>query len=322
MAKKKEKALIKYIEKNFATESLARIGQANEIISEYEAQGFKLTLRQIYYQFVSRALIENTERSYKNLGSLISNARLAGLIDWRAIEDRTRFVRSLSHWRSPEQIIQAVAEQYRRDKWRGQETRVEVWIEKDALISIAEVVCDELDVAYFSCRGYVSQSELWEASNRLMSYASEDDAEDIVVIHLGDHDPSGIDMTRDIADRLRLFTGTDRISVERVALNMSQVEQYSPPPNPTKLSDSRSSGYVDEYGASSWELDALDPTTLVGVMRDAIESHLDRDLFDAQVERQEEERKQIFEVYESWDEVLTYLADEDGVVRRGGGERE
>lgn len=304
---------IKYIDKNFTEESIAKIAQANAIIEEYKAAGYKLTLRQLYYQFVSRDLIANTEREYKNLGALISNARLAGLVDWKAIEDRTRFIRRESHWTSPEEIIEAVANQYRRDKWEGQETRVEVWIEKDALISIAEVVCKELDVPYFSCRGYVSMSELWEANNRLNGYRTNDGAGDVVVIHLGDHDPSGIDMTRDIQERLDTFSGGPGAGpvVERVALTMEQVEEFNPPPNPTKLSDTRAPGYVVEYGNNSWELDALDPATLAGVIRDAVESHLDLNLFDEAEARQEEERSELVEVAGSWAEVVCFLNEEN-----------
>jgi DNA repair exonuclease SbcCD nuclease subunit len=78
-------------------------------------------------------------------------------------------------------------------------------------------------------------------------------------------------MTRDIRDRLELFasghlgwTDANRISVERIALNWDQVEQYSPPPNPAKLTDSRGAGYVACTATSSWELDALEPTVLAG----------------------------------------------------------
>src|SRR3990170_923635 len=82
--KKRFKAL------SFSKESQTRIDQANEIIEDYRGQGLTLTLRQLYYQFVSKGIIPNTERSYKNLGNVISKGRLAGQIDWDAIEDRVR----------------------------------------------------------------------------------------------------------------------------------------------------------------------------------------------------------------------------------------
>ena len=73
----------------FRASSLAIIDQANEIIDEYQADGYDLTLRQLYYQFVARNLIPNSQSEYNKLGTAINNGRLAGLIDWDAIKDRT-----------------------------------------------------------------------------------------------------------------------------------------------------------------------------------------------------------------------------------------
>lgn len=152
---------IAYIEKTFRDDKLELIGIANGIVAEYEAQGYGLTLRQLYYQMVSRDIIPNNIRSYKNLGNLIDDARSAGLVDWHAIEDRTRNLRRRPHWEEPQEIIDAIARQHHIDYWEGQENYVEAWVEKDALIGIVEQIGDKLDVACFSCRGYTSQSELW-----------------------------------------------------------------------------------------------------------------------------------------------------------------
>jgi hypothetical protein len=160
----------RFIDKSFKPASLALIRQANEIIDEYIEQGYSLTLRQLYYQFVARDFIENSQRAYKRLGDLINNARLAGLIDWDAIEDRTRNLARLAHWNDPGEIIESAASQYRVDKWRGQPYRVEVWIEKEALAGVIGKICNRLDVAYFACRGYVSQSEMYSAAVRLARF--------------------------------------------------------------------------------------------------------------------------------------------------------
>lgn len=260
---------IKYVARNFSPKSLGLIDTANKIIAEYTAQGFNLTLRQLYYQFVARDVIPNTQREYKNLGSIINDGRLAGVIDWNAIEDRTRNLVSNSHWETPADIVRACANQYQIDKWANQDTRVEVWIEKDALIGVIEKVCQSNDVAYFSCRGYTSQSEIWGAARRLQNFESE--GQETVIIHLGDHDPSGKDMTRDIQDRLRLFGA--ETTVERIALNMDQIRKYKPPPNPCKITDSRANGYIKEFGKSSWELDALEPQTLSKLIQVTIDDY-------------------------------------------------
>jgi len=265
---------IKYVERRFSAKSLSMIKAANAIIAEYQAQGLELTLRQLYYQFVSRDLIPNTMREYKNLGSVVNDGRLAGLISWHAIMDRTRNLVSNSHWGGPADIVEACAKQFQIDKWADQENRVEVWIEKDALIGVIERACRALDVSFFSCRGYTSQSEMWAAAQRLIEY--ERRGQTPVIIHLGDHDPSGMDMTRDIEDRLNLFMGdAGPIEVNRIALNMDQINLYAPPPNPAKLTDMRAKKYIEEYGPESWELDALDPKVLHKLVESTIIEYRD-----------------------------------------------
>jgi hypothetical protein len=290
-------AKIKYIEKRFNNSSLALISAANTIIEEYNAQGFQLTLRQLYYQFVSRDIIPNTEKSYKNLGNVISDARLAGLIDWLAIVDRTRGLKGNSHWDSPRDIVETCASQFKLDLWEDQEERVEVWIEKDALIGVIERPCRDLDVPYFSCRGYTSQSEMWIASQRLAGYREA--GQRTIIIHLGDHDPSGIDMSRDIEDRLSIFThGNAPDEFRRIALNMPQVKKYNPPPNPAKLTDSRCQGYMGKFGSKSWELDALEPKVLEALIRKNVEEFIDMDKWKARKALQAEHREAISVVAE------------------------
>jgi len=258
---------IRYKDIQLKPSSLTLVAHANKIIAEYVAQGYQLTLRQLYYQFVARDLISNKQSEYKRLGCIINDARLAGLISWRAIEDRTRNLQKNSHWESPSEIVKACAKQFQIDKWANQEYRVEVWIEKDALAGVIENVCRRNDVSYFSCRGYTSQSEMWSAGQRLNEYIQ--DGQTPIIIHLGDHDPSGIDMSRDIQERLTLFCG-EEIEVNRIALNMDQVRKYNPPPNPAKLTDARAQGYIKKHGNNSWELDALDPKTLDELIENTI----------------------------------------------------
>jgi len=249
-------AYIEYVPHTFSRANRELIATCNAIIDEYRAQGYILTLRQVYYQFVSHGVIANTDHEYKRLGSIINDARLAGLVDWTAITDRTRALRSAAHWDSPQDIVRGAASQFRTDKWSTQATYPEVWLEKDALVGVIEDVCTRLDVAYFSCRGYTSSTEMWGAAQRLLTQQQQGHTP--VILHLGDHDPSGRDMTRDVADRLALFMG-EAVQVERLALNMDQIEHYGPPPNPAKLTDARADAYIAEFGLSSWELDALEP---------------------------------------------------------------
>jgi hypothetical protein len=293
--KGREMPKIQYEEKRFSLDTRLVISQADEIINQYQAQGFRLTLRQLYYQFVSRALIPNTEKSYKRLGNIISDARRNGDLDWDAIEDRTRHLRKLSHWNKPQSILESARQSYHLDLWENQGTRVEVWVEKDALVGVIEDVCERNDVPYFACRGYVSDSEMWNAAQRHIAYN-----QNVIVLHLGDHDPSGIDMTRDIKDRLELFNEGINLEVRRIALTMRQIEELRPPPNPAKITDSRFQGYSDKYGNESWELDALEPRYISNLIENEILGIRDDDSYMELKDRQEKERAQIQEVINKW----------------------
>ena len=319
---------IKYIAKAFRPDTLAIINRGNQIIRDYLRQGFKLTLRQLYYQFIARDMLpnswideaynlahdlpadtKNTIKNYKRLGDVISDGRLAGLIDWDAIEDRTRNLLTSSHWSSPHNIVKACADQYAVNLWEGQANYVEVWVEKEALIGVLEGICVELDVPYFACKGYTSQSEMWGASQRLI--AQEYNGKNTVIIHLGDHDPSGIDMTRDIQDRLTMFGST--AVIHRIALNFDQVENYNPPPNPAKTTDARYESYRVLHGEESWELDALEPRVIVDLIREAVEEQIDQDAWQEALNRQQTGRNQLGQVSGKWEKVVAYL-------NNGGGE--
>jgi hypothetical protein len=295
---------IAYIKVNFRPHVREMIGQANAIITELGAQGYTLTLRQLFYQFVSRDLIRNTQKEYDRLGDTVSKARRAGLIDWNAIEDRTRNLRSPSSWDSAGSIVQACADSFNVDRWASQRYRPEVWVEKDALIGVLEVACGPLFVPYFSCRGYVSDSEVWGAAMRLKSYQSR--GQTPVIFHLGDHDPSGLDMTEDILKRAQLFAGGS-VRVERLALNMDQVEQYQPPPNPAKQTDSRFVAYAAQHGDESWELDALNPQVIGDLIRAAVNPLIDPKAWKADEARVAEARKTLAVAAARWDDVAQWL---------------
>lgn len=296
-----------YVEKNFRKGTLNLIETANMIIEDYFVQGFDLTLRQLYYQMVARSHIENSQKSYKNFGSTIADARLAGLIDWTRIVDRTRNLQSNPHWQNPQGIMQAVINSYQIDKWSNQPYRIECWVEKEALIGVVASVCNRLDVPYFACRGYNSHSEAWLASQRFQRYVAL--GQTPIILHLGDHDPSGLDMTRDTINRMELFMGG--LKVERLALNWDQVQQYNPPPNPAKETDSRFAEYQTQYGDSSWELDALDPTVIVALIEEAVLNYQDNNLWDEALQKEKAGLTELSNVTANWRNVVDYLEELD-----------
>lgn len=277
---------VKYIEKKFYGESRKRIETASQIITEYEAQGFVLTLRQLYYQFVARGLMANKQSEYKKLGSVLNDARLAGLIDWHAMEDRTRNLKELGTWGSVKSILRSCASSFRLDMWENQPNYIEVWIEKDALIGVIEGVCNEFRVPFFACRGYNSQSEQWNAGQRLAEKARG--GQKVHILHLGDHDPSGMNMTSDNRGRLGMFMGRNvrDFKLHRLGLNIDQVKKYNPPPNPNKETDSRTPAYKAEFGNSSWELDALEPKVISDLIRKNILKLRDEDQWNEDMERE------------------------------------
>ena len=279
-----------YKEINFRPDSLRLIAIINSVIEEYTAQGYDLTLRQVYYQLVARDYIPNNERSYKNTGNLINDARLAGLIDWTAIQDRTRNIRQNSHWSSPASIMSSALYSYAIDTRKDQPNYIEVWVEKDALIGIVQQIASTLDVPCFSCRGYVSASEMWSAAQRFIG-----------------QDPSGKDMTRDIADRLGLF-GAD-VEVQRIALNWDQIDEFNPPPNPAKLSDSRAGAYIEEFGTESWELDALEPKVLTKLIRTHVADLTDAGLLERASAKEKQDKVELELVKDNWHDAVDLLRD-------------
>jgi hypothetical protein len=287
------------------------VEQVIDIAHQYLADGYTMTLRQLYYQVVAHDLFpddrcwrrldsgrwvrdpdgtKNAEPNYKWLGDFVTRARMAGMLDWDAVEDRTRAVWQPPAWDGPRELLDACASQYNEDVWDSQPRRVEVWIEKEALAGVVVRPSERAGVPYFCCRGYVSKSEMRVAALRLLGHLFHGQA--VTVLHLGDHDPSGVDMTRDIRDQLTEFitfdwarargpvpdpsaeevwdsiaetTGVDpgqALVVERIALNMDQIRRYQPPPNPAKIGDSRSGKYIEQFGEQSWELDSLPPNLM------------------------------------------------------------
>lgn len=324
------------------------VHHANRIIADFERQGYSLTLRQLYYQFVSKALIPNSDRSYKNLGGVIDRARKAGLIDWLAIEDRTRHVNTHGHVDGPEDVIRTTEYAFYQDLWLDQPVRIEVWVEKEALADVIARPANRWNCAWFCCRGYVSQSEQWRAARRIHEHIQN--GQRVIILHLGDHDPSGIDMTRDIRERITHFIAVDEngyapepddyasigdfwdeqfsemldrynlygpdgeyigepFEVRRIALNWDQIQQYNPPPNPAKLTDSRSTDYIDKFGSQSWELDALTPTVINDLIEAEIMAEIDADKFNAARQHVADVRASLHRLGETpWSEIDAWLS--------------
>jgi hypothetical protein len=319
----------------------ALVADCAAIANNYAGQGYDLSVRQLYYRLVAAGKVPNTQQSYKVVVNTIDRARMAGLMDWYHIVDRTRHLGGNTHWDSPAEIVRSSALGYHIDLWEGQERRVEVWVEKQALEGVIGRVAREEDIDYFACRGYSSTSAMWLSAQRFLRYFRN--GQSVTVLHFGDHDPSGIDMSRDIEDRLRHFIKVDwarayehrfrddplyvdaetvfaeldrhlgqdgSLTIKRVALNMDQIQAYDPPPNPAKTTDSRYASYQSLYGVESWELDALPPDVLAQLVRDEVEEIRDPDAYAERQRVLEREREVLTAVHERWDDVRDFLGYE------------
>lgn len=322
-----------YQDMRFSAERAATIKQINAIVTEYTRAGYRLTSRQIYYQFVARDLFPaarrwtwtgskwerdedngtiNAEPNYKWLCGLINDAKMAGLTDWDALEDRTREFIKRPRWESGKDILESIVPQFHMDMWVNQPRRAFVIVEKEALAGVLERVCREYDVPLLAARGYPSGSVLREftVSDLLPCWDRKRNtwAQEPFLLHLGDHDPSGIDMSRDLSNRIRTFISgehkPDHLLPEqmfvRVALNMDQIEDQQPPPNPAKTTDARFKAYAAEHGDESWELDALRPQFLHQLVEDQIEGVIERDSWDERAAEIEDARERLRQVAEDF----------------------
>ncbi len=251
------------------TASRTRMAQIDTVLEHYRGLGIKLTLRQLYYQLVSKAILDNNQKEYKRLGELLSKARLGGAVDWSVIEDRVRQPQASQEWDSISSIVDSAIASFRLPRWDNQENYVELWCEKDALASVIEPICSDLHVTLMVNRGYSSSSAMYAASKRFIQQENKP----CTIIYLGDFDPSGEDMVRDIRDRMELF-GVD-VKVIKLALTPAQIKQYKLPHNPAKITDSRYDAFVGKHGEKSYEVDALDPLVLQKMIRRSIESRMD-----------------------------------------------
>lgn len=287
-----------------------RLAEINAIIEEYRKQSYVLTLRQLYYQLVSRDIIPNQQKEYAKLSRLLGEGRMAGIVDWDAIEDRLRSLERPAYWDSPEDILQAAADQFRRNNQEGQDVKIEVWVEKDALSGVLSRITRKYGIGLQVQRGYGSITALREAYQR---FHNRGRGKRFSILYLGDHDPSGLDMIRDIEGRIFEFWWgmthpiddpcpkdykdcddyeifQDAFEIVPVALTSDQIAEYNPPPNPAKMSDPRSGDYIAAHGNVSYEVDALRPEVLNAILEAAIIERMDMDAYRASLKRQAIER--------------------------------
>lgn len=275
--------------------NISKLDKINTIVEEYKKQGYRLTLRQLYYQLVSRDIISNNLREYAKLSGLLTKGRMAGVVDWDVIEDRLRVPFMPYHCDDIPDSIKDTVDQYCLPRQRNQPVHIEVWVEKDALSGVLRPVTSKYGVYLMVNRGYSSTTAMHDAFRRIAEAIQNDQT--AVILYLGDHDPSGIDMIRDIKERVDSFFGRivpDSVfKVDRIALTQQQIAQYDPPPNPAKLTDPRADWYIKKYGTTCWEVDALTPPVLHKLVEDNVKSLMDLDMYDEVLDDENIDREKL-----------------------------
>ena len=267
------------------------------VLEEYS---YRLTVRQIYYRLISPPyqLFPNTATNYKTFDKILTKARERKEVDWRKIEDRARSIlggEKQPIFSSEEQYVDWLFQllnetYYDKSHWDDQPNHVEVWVEKDALSTLFERAIKQYRLVVFPSRGYSSYTKVMEALERFPQRKS------VIILHFGDHDPSGLDMSRDLSSRLKGYSDTNDdggLVVKRIALGIEQVRELALPPNPTKKADPRAREYTTKYGDECWELDAVPPDTLAQWVRDAVEREIDSSAWRETQEMVKGEREKI-----------------------------
>ena len=240
--------------------------QIDSIVEYYTNINIKLTNRQLYYQLIGKGWIPNTTKVYTKICVFLTDTRYAGMIDWNSIEDKEREPSKPSDWVNISSLIESAIYSYRLPRWIDQQYYVEMYCEKKAGINTLSPIAEKYHMYFGFNKGYSSASAMYDLAKRIKFQI--ENGKKAIILYFGDHDPSGLDMIRDIQERIKEFlengdkyTNPD-FEVVPVALTMDQIKKYNSPPNPAKLTDPRAKKYIEEFGQVSWELDAVDALEL------------------------------------------------------------
>ena len=157
------------------------------------------TVRQLYYQLVSRRVIEKTEPAYKALVRNLGVMRRAREVPFDWLADNTRWMRKPRTYGSLQEMLESQREFYRRALWDEQDCYVEVWLEKDALAGVLVEITYQWDVPLMVTRGYPSLSYLHAAATHIAQRGKP-----AFLYYFGDYDPSGVDITRAVEEGIRV----------------------------------------------------------------------------------------------------------------------
>ena len=242
-----------------------------------------MTVRQVFYQMVSRGAIDKTENEYKHtVCRLLKDMRLERELPFGWIADNTRAMRKPLTFSSLDRALQRWAESYRKDLWDNQDAYVQIWLEKDALSGVLFDITGVWDVPLMVTRGYASLSFLYSAAEEISIVDKP-----VFLYYFGDYDPSGMDIARVTEATLRKFAPEADITWERMAVNPDQITEFTLLTRPTKSTDSRSKGFQ----GGSVEVDAIPPAALRRMAESCITQHIDEQAYHGTCVAEQSERE-------------------------------
>lgn len=271
------------------------VSSAIGIIEEFKAIDIILPLRQIWYKLVARHILSNTRSNYKYVSKILTEARIAGIIPYSSINDPERLT-SISYFEEKNynahiqrafDFTSRILNSFEYHIWENQPNYVEVWVEKNSLFDQFSEVTRKRNVSLVACKGFSSITNIHRGAERIKDEASSRNAENIIILHFGDHDPSGRDISRNIEDRLTNVFNLD-VELNFIALTKEQIKLYDIPPDRTKKTDTRSKKFIEKYGDEAAELEALDPLVLRGMIDTVISDYYDKSIYQEIQEKEEE----------------------------------
>jgi hypothetical protein len=253
------------------------------IVRAFIDAGYPQTVRQLFYKLTSYGVVPKTENGYGRVCYHSLKMRQLGILPYQWLADNTRWMRKSPSYDDIGEFLQYSRDAYRRSIWNNQDAYVEVWLEKDALAGVLIDITNPYDVPLMVTRGYSSATYAYEAACEIV--ARQEAGKVPYIYYFGDYDPSGLDIPRDLLNKLQSHGAFPTFEI--VAVQKDQIAAWRLPTRPTKRSDSRAKGWEGE----SVELDAIPANQLRVLCQDVIQQHIDpRLLHETQrVERLERE---------------------------------
>jgi len=246
-----------------------------------------------YKLFVARFIASMAKPEMRRVYRLLLVARERGDIPWDWIVDEARELEQCSSWSDPAAFVRTVSQAYRRDFWKHQPKRVEIWSEKSTVSGVLAPILNKYGVGFRNVHGFSGATPVHEV-------AEDFDGRMLIILYVGDYDPSGMYMSEvDLPKRFAKYDG-GHILLKRIALRPRHLGALPWFPASDKKKDPRYRWFVDNYGERCWELDALDPNDLRALVEKAIRAEIEPEAWNRCAVVEKAERESLRHVLDKW----------------------